>query len=232
VKKGTDLDLENLRDGSCFRRRSVPFFTLVLAFAGACAAPAGPGRVTGTATYRERIAVPEGAVLRVTLLDVSLVDAPERVIAERELRSADQVPIPFALEFARNEIARERRYGLRAALLGPDGRALFATPAAVPVLTHGAPDAVELRLARPAPPAGPRVLAYDCHGLSFRVELTGERARLLLPGRSLVLPKAPAASGAKYSDGDDAFWSRGEEASLVLGGEEHAGCRLRARPVP
>jgi putative lipoprotein len=205
---------------------------LALALAAACAAPAGPGRVTGTASYRERIALPAGAVLRVTLLDVSLVDAPERVIVERALRPAGQVPIPFALEFAREEIVRERRYALRAALLGPDGRTLFATPAAVPVLTHGAPDAVELLLQRSAAPAGARVVAYDCEGLSFRVELAAERARLLLPGRSLELPKAPAASGTRYSDGRSTFWSRGDEASLVLDGEEHAGCRARARPVP
>jgi putative lipoprotein len=199
---------------------------------GACAVPAGPSRVTGTATYRERSALPEGAVLRVMLLDVSLVDAPERVIAERELRPAGQVPIPFSLEFAGDEIVRERRYALRAALLGPDRRTLFATPAAVPVLTRGAPDTVELLLQRSAAPAGTRVVAYDCEGLSFRVELAAERARLLLPGRSLELPKAPAASGAKYSDGTTTFWSRGDEALLALDGAEHAGCRARARPVP
>jgi putative lipoprotein len=205
---------------------------LALVLSAACAAPAGPGRVSGTATYRERIALPEGAVLRVTLLDVSLVDAPERVIAERELRPSGQVPIPFALEFASEEIARERRYGLRAVLLGPEGRPLFATPAAVPVLTHGAPDAVELLLRRSAASAATRVVAYDCAGLSFRVEVAAERARLLLPGRSIELTKAPAASGAKYSDGRTTFWSKGDEASLALDGAEHASCRARARPLP
>jgi putative lipoprotein len=192
------------------------------ALAGACAAPAGPVRVTGTASYRERIALPQGAVLRVTLLDVSLVGVPERVLVEREWRPESQPPIPFALELPPGEIARERRYALRAALRDADGRTLFATPVAVPVLTHGAPDAVELWLQRSAAPAGPRVVAYDCADLSFRVEVAAERARLLLPGRSLELPP----------DGRTTFWSMGDEASLALDGAEHAGCRARARPVP
>jgi putative lipoprotein len=215
-------------------RAEMPYARLWLALllAGACAAPTRPGRVTGTATYRERIALPEDAVLRVTLLDVSLIGTPERVVAERDSRPTGQVPIPFALEFAREEIARERRYAVRAALLGPDGRTWFATPAAVPVLTGGAPDKVELLLRRSGAPAGPRVVAYDCNGLSFRAEVSAERARLLLPGRSLVLPHIPAASGAKYSDGTSTFWSRGEEASVVLDGVEYRGCRARARPVP
>jgi putative lipoprotein len=203
---------------------------LALVLAYACAAPAGPGRVTGTATYRERIALPEGAMLRVTLLDVSLIGVPERVVAEGE-QPAGGVPVPFELAFAREEIDRERRYALRAALLGPDRRTLFATPTAVPVLTRGAPDAVELLLRRSAP-AGPRVVAYDCEGLSFRVEVAAERARLLLPDRSIALPQVPSASGAKYTDSGTTFWSRDEEASLTLDGAEHRGCRARARPVP
>ncbi len=207
---------------------------VLAALAAACASPGGPARVTGSAGYRERMALPEGAALRVMLLDISLVDAPERVIAEREVRPAGQPPIPFALDVPPGRIERERRYGLRAAILGPDGRTLWATPAAVPVLTHGAPDAVELLLQRvsAAAPAGPRVIAYECTGFAFRVEVSRGRALLLLPGRSLALPAVPSASGARYADGTNELWSRGEEASLRLDGVEYAGCRARARPLP
>jgi putative lipoprotein len=76
------------------------------------------------------------------------------------------------------------------------------------------------------------VLAYDCAGFAFRVEVSRERARLLLPGRSVTLPAAPSASGAKYSDGSTTFWSQGDEASLRVDGVEHGGCRARARAVP
>ena len=205
-----------------------------LVLAAACASPTGPSRVTGTLAYRERIALPEGAVARVMLVDIAAIGAAERVISEREIRPAGQVPIAFALDFAPGPIDPERRYGVRATLAGPDGRPLWVTPTAAPVLTQGAPETLELWLQRAsaAAPPGPRVLAYDCAGFAFRVEVSRERARLLLPGRSMTLPALPSASGAKYSDGSTTFWSKGDEASLRLDGAEHSGCRARARPVP
>jgi putative lipoprotein len=205
-----------------------------LALAAACASPAGPARLTGSVSYRERIALPPGALLRVTLVDVSLIGAPERVIAEREIRPEAQVPIPFVLELAPRQIDPERRYGLRASLSGPEGRVLWTTASAVPVLTQGAPDAVEVWVRRvsAAPPAGTRVLAYDCEGLSFHVEVAEQRALVFLPGRNVTLPRVPSGSGAQYSDGSATFWSKGEEALLRVDGEEHAGCRMRRRPVP
>ena len=207
----------------------------VLALAAACASPAGPGRVTGSLSYRERIALPEGARARVMLVDIAAIGAPERVIVEREIRPAGQVPIAFALDFAREQIEPERRYGVRATIAGPDGRPLWVTPVAAPVLTQGAPETVELWLQRVSAQAPPRVrvVAYDCDGgFAFRVEVAKERARLLLPGRSVTLPAAPSGSGAKYSDGTTTFWSKGDEASLSLDGVERSGCRARPRPVP
>jgi putative lipoprotein len=212
-----------------------PALALVaLALAAACASPAGPGSVSGSLSYRERMALPEGAVARVMLVDIAAIGAPERVISEREIRPAGQVPIAFVLDFAPGQIEPERRYGVRATIAGPDGRPLWATAAAAPVLTQGAPETVELWLQRVATGAAPgtRVLAYDCAGLAFRVEVSRERARLLLSGRSVTLPAVPSASGAKYSDGSTTFWSKGDEASLSLDGVEHSGCRVRARPLP
>ena len=207
---------------------------LAFALAAACASPAGPARVTGSLAYRERIALPEGAVVRVMLVDISLIDAPERVLAEREIRPAGQVPIAFALDVPPGQIDRERRYGVRATIATQDGRPLWITAVAVPVLTQGAPETVEIQLQRvsAAPPAGVRMFAYDCGGFAFRVEVAKERALLFLPGRTVTLPAAPSASGAKYSDGSTTFWSKGDDASLAVDGEEHIECRARPRPVP
>ena len=208
----------------------------LLVLAAACASPSGPGQLTGSVTYRERSALPEGAVVRVTLLDVSLVDAPARVIAEQELRPTGQVPIPFALAYDRAEIDPEHRYGLHAVILDAEGRVRFGTAAAHPVLTGGAPDAGEILVVRAregAGPSGPRVLPYACADFAFRVELTAQRARLFAPGRApLDLPAVPAASGAKYTDGSATFWSKGGEAALTLDGVEHAGCRPQPLRAP
>lgn len=211
------------------------FGLVALALAAACASPVTPAQVTGTVTYRERIALPPGAVVRVTLLDVSLIDQPARVIAEHELRPAGQVPVAFALAFEPREIAKDRRYALHAVIEDASGAPRWASAAAAPVLTQGAPAEVELvlqRLAAAAAPAGTRVVAYDCDDLAFRVEVAKERALLFLPGRSVPLAHVASGSGAKYSDGNVTFWSKGDEASLTVDGIEHSGCRARARPVP
>lgn len=39
------------------------------------------------------------------------------------------------------------------------------------------------------------------------------------------LPRVPAASGARYSNGVTTYWSKGEEAMILRGGEvAHGGC--------
>jgi uncharacterized lipoprotein YbaY len=211
-------------------------FALPLLVLAAACASSGPAQLTGTVSYRERIALPEGAVVRVTLLDVSLLDAPERVIAEQEIHPTTQVPIPFALTYDRAAIDPGRRYGLRAIIAEAEGRVRWATAASHPVLTQGAPDTAAIVVQRPSEtraPAGPRVFAYACDGFAFRVEVTRERALLFLPGRgSRSLPAVPAASGAKYEGGSTTYWSKGDRALLTLDGVEHTGCRmqpLRAR---
>lgn len=77
--------------------------------------------------------------------------------------------------------------------------------------------------------AGPetpvRTFVYTCRdSYEFVARLEEEKVWLFLPGRTLPLPRVPAASGAKYSDGRLTFWSRGEEALLETGGLLRKGC--------
>ncbi len=74
-------------------------------------------------------------------------------------------------------------------------------------------------------PAGPE-RAYVCaDGFPFLVRIEGDTARVTLPDRSVALPLMPAASGAKYDDGDVTFWSHGPTALLSADGELHRDCR-------
>jgi len=60
----------------------------------AAAAPAL--MVEGSASYRERITLPPGAVLIVKVEDVSLMDAPAKVLAEhQQVLGGKQVPLAF-----------------------------------------------------------------------------------------------------------------------------------------
>ena len=70
--------------------------------------------VTGEVLYRERIALPPNAVLSVQLADVSLADAPARILGEQKIDPAGQVPIKFAIPFDPTAIKTNMTYALQA----------------------------------------------------------------------------------------------------------------------
>jgi putative lipoprotein len=126
---------------------AVAFCTIL----AACHTAAGtaPGRdsnrVTGSVTYRERIALPPHAVVHVEISDVSRLDAPAVVLSERDITGAGQVPIPFELPYDAAAIDPRRAYAVRARI-NVDGRLIFTTEAAVPVITRGHPERIEIVL--------------------------------------------------------------------------------------
>ena len=71
--------------------------------------------VEGTASYRERMALPRGAELRVQILDVA--KDPAEILAEQVVRSGWQVPMPFALRLPRETSFEGRRLALAARLV-------------------------------------------------------------------------------------------------------------------
>jgi putative lipoprotein len=128
--------------------------------------------ITGTATYRERIALPPGAVLEVELRDLSRADAPGAPIAAARIAVEGQVPIRFALPFDAARIEPQGRYGVAARLL-PGEEVGFRSERPVPVLTQGAGREVEILLLRargeatsgPAPAlVGPAWVAQEIGG--------------------------------------------------------------------
>lgn len=110
--------------------------------------PSGTAEVTGTVTYRERIALPDDAVIEVTLSDVSRQDAPAPIIARTTFVSGGrQVPLPFRLGYDRVAIEPSRVYAVRATIR-VGGQLAFTTDTVVRVITQGAPSAVDLLLVR------------------------------------------------------------------------------------
>jgi putative lipoprotein len=116
-------------------------------------------RITGTVSYRERIALPPDASVQVRLDDVSQPEAAPRRVAEATFPTAGkQVPIPFELPYSAADIVPGRRYTVRAKILA-DGKTLFSTKTPYPVITRGAPTQLEIlvqqaaggRAARPKP---------------------------------------------------------------------------------
>ncbi|MEX0284014.1 MAG: YbaY family lipoprotein [Paracoccaceae bacterium] len=104
--------------------------------AGTGALMAETGEVTGSVTYRERIALPPDAVLTVALLDVSKQDVAAEVIAWTEYQMSG-VPTVFKLSFEPGQIDERHSYAVRADIR-VDGQLMFTNTSAYPVLTRGA----------------------------------------------------------------------------------------------
>jgi uncharacterized lipoprotein YbaY len=101
--------------------------------------PAPTGVLTGTVTYRQRIALPPDAVIDVQLQDVSLQDVPATVIAaERYVAAGRQVPFPFELTYDPAAIISQHTYAV-AARITVDGKLRWINTQRYPVLTGGAP---------------------------------------------------------------------------------------------
>lgn len=82
-------------------------------------APAGAS-ISGTATYRERMALPPDAVFEVRLEDVSRADAAAQVIATTRIESPGNPPFAFTLDYDPAQIDATHRYSIRARVLHGD----------------------------------------------------------------------------------------------------------------
>jgi putative lipoprotein len=128
---------------------ALSLLVLLLSLLTATTAMAELATIKGTAGYRERMALPEGAVLEVELLDISRADAPAVRLASLRLQPQGQVSIPFTLHHDPALIDERYSYAVSARILH-DGRLLFVSDTIHPVLTRGAGDTVEVGLVRVA----------------------------------------------------------------------------------
>ncbi len=104
------------------------------------------GTITGTVTYRERMALPPNAVIEVQLLDTSLADAPAKVIADDKITLGDrQVPVPYVLKFDAGKIDSRHRYAVSAKIT-VDGQLRFISDQVRPAITTGTAADVNLTL--------------------------------------------------------------------------------------
>jgi putative lipoprotein len=96
--------------------------------------------------YRERIAMPENAVLTMQLQDVSLAEGPAKVIAEQKFTFAGhQVPLPFELHYDAAKIDPKRMYALSAHITVNE-QLMFMNTTAYRVITRGNPTKADILL--------------------------------------------------------------------------------------
>ncbi len=132
--------------------------------------PAVPatGKVTGTVSYRERIALTPDAILEVKLVDVSRADAPAVTIGEQVTQNPGQVPIDFEIEYNTSEIDERLTYAVQARIMEGD-RLMFINDTAYHVITQGNPSQVDLVLVvvSVGPPSGPGPSAFRLDACSL-----------------------------------------------------------------
>ena len=105
-------------------------------------------KVTGSVTYRERIALPPSAVVTVKLVDVSLADAPAVLIAEQVIATAGrQVSFEFALAYDASRIQPSHTYAVQVRI-EDGGKLLFISDTVNRVITRDAPTQLDIVVRR------------------------------------------------------------------------------------
>ncbi|HET6616881.1 MAG TPA: YbaY family lipoprotein [Gemmatimonadota bacterium] len=112
-----------------------------------------PSTVRGTVSYRERIAMPPGAVLEVSLVDVSRADASATVVGDVVLDNPGNVPVAFEIPYDASAIDQRRSYTVRARIL-VDGQPRWVSATQNPVLTQGNDNQVDIMLSATGGAAG------------------------------------------------------------------------------
>jgi copper homeostasis protein (lipoprotein) len=207
-------------------------FTLLLLCLGGWEGQAS-GQVKGTATYRERMALPPDAVFEATLEDVSKADAPAEVIGQARIERPGNPPIRFEITYDPAQIISSHRYAVRARIL-VGGKLFFTTDQHYPVLTGGRGNEVTLLLRRagssgaaggagssasplgslPATFAGDLPCA-DCPGIRHQLEL--------FPDQAFFLRMTYLGKGDNASFDDIGGWTvASDRRTLVLHGGREA----------
>lgn len=96
--------------------------------------------VTGTVTYRARVALPPDAIVIVQLANISRADAPAAVLGQQTIDTGGyQVPFAFDVQYDPSKISRNATIVVRATIRAGE-RVLFTTAAPPRVITEGHPN--------------------------------------------------------------------------------------------
>lgn len=99
-------------------------------------------------------------------------------------------------------------------------------PAAAPTAAH--------TVATTTPPPAVHVYAYQCGELAVTGRFAADKVTLSFNGKTLELPQAMSASGARYADGQgNEFWGKGlKDATFTLAGEPARTCSGSGEALP
>jgi uncharacterized lipoprotein YbaY/heat shock protein HslJ len=143
---------------------------------GAAWATAQDAQVVGSASYRERIILPPGAVFEAVLEDVTDADAPARELGRSTIEEPGNPPFEFEIDYDPGDVQPERTYSVRAQVT-VGRRLLFVSDTMNPVLTQGAPTDVTvwmIKVGNTTEDAQAGVPAIGAHGLRLPATFQGD----------------------------------------------------------
>jgi putative lipoprotein len=142
-------------------------------------------RVTGTATKRDRMALPPEAMFEAKVEDVSRADAAAIVVGSVRIENPGQVPIAFAIDVDPKLVVPSNTYAVRATIT-VGGKLRYTTDRRHAVLTRGAGTHVDIVLVPvPSSPGD------------------GQPSKSGTPGATGSSPLGPASPAAKL---EDTYW--------------------------
>jgi uncharacterized lipoprotein YbaY len=107
----------------------------MLAAALAIPVMAATAHVTGTLTYKDKVALGPSATAVVTIVDLAAAPDAGAIVGQARIDSVGQVPIAFSVAYDTARIDPKHPYGLFATIV--DGSSSWQNPQAVAVLTGG-----------------------------------------------------------------------------------------------
>jgi copper homeostasis protein (lipoprotein) len=204
--------------------------------------------VTGTALFRERMALSPDAVFEAVLEEVTRAGAPAAVVGRQLIEPAGNPPYAVRIPYDPARVDARNRYAVRATIR-VNGELLFATDRGAPVLTEGAGKEVNLVLkrvpGRSTLPAGTEISGSfegtlpcaDCPGIVYRVDLFPDQVYYL---RTRYLEETDGTfdeigTWVLASDGKTLSLEGGREAPLYFawtdGGRELEKLDLEGKPI-
>ncbi|MBX9603736.1 MAG: YbaY family lipoprotein [Bryobacteraceae bacterium] len=103
--------------------------------------------VSGSVSYRERMALPPNALVDVRLVDTSAEGGPAEIARDVIEAAGKQPPYAYSLSYHPREIVAEHNYVVQAQI-AVEGRVWFQSQTPAPVITKNNPITADLVLAR------------------------------------------------------------------------------------
>jgi uncharacterized lipoprotein YbaY/uncharacterized lipoprotein NlpE involved in copper resistance len=185
------------------------------------------GSLQGSATYSERIALPEDAVFEAELQEISRADAPATVLGSSRLDPAGHPPFRFEIVYDDAAVQLGQHYNVRATIKHQQ-RLLFTTDRIYPVLDgRNEPLQIMLVSVRSGPKTGSRTDGIGVLPASFEGELPGAGNPILwhvdlLPEGRYRLRTTHVGQPEPNRFDDIGRWSRDKSGRIVLRGGREA----------